>query len=86
MFTADLVEQGLSLTNSVTVTIGQVAEPGRHIQLNCTAVGNVSLTLLDGSMVVIPLLTVGYYLLPYSATMVNAAGTTATFSAIYNAW
>ena len=63
--------------SGVDMTVGQVYTPGRSIRINCTVAGNVSLTLPDGSIEIIPV-SVGYQTFPFAVTQINVSGTTAT--------
>jgi hypothetical protein len=65
----------------VAMTVGTTYGAQRSIGINCTASGNVSLTLSDASTVVLPV--TGYaagawQTFPFAVTAVNTSGTTAT--------
>jgi hypothetical protein len=71
---------------AVAMTVGTTYTPQRSIGANCTSSGNVSLTLVDNSTIVLPV--VGYaggawQTFPFAVAAVNSSGTTAT-CAYYN--
>ena len=66
-----------AFSGAVAMTIGTAIAAARSIAVNCTAAGNVSLTLADASTIVVPVV-VGFQTLPFAVTEVNAPGTTAT--------
>lgn len=77
---AGLIADGQSapFEGATAMTVGTPYPTGRSVQANCTATGNVSLTLVDASTVVFAISAAGTTLMPYAATAVNASGTTAT--------
>jgi hypothetical protein len=70
--------ESLTVGTPVGGTIGTVPTPIRALTLSCTVAGNVALTLLDGSILVLTGVPVGIYILPLQVTQVNSSGTTAT--------
>lgn len=61
----------------VPMVIGTAQTAQRSIGIICTTAGNVQLMLSDGSSLTIPV-SVGFQTLPFAATTIVAAGTTAT--------
>ena len=61
----------------VAMSVDTTYPAGRALRLNCSASGNVSLALLDGSSETY-VAAAGYQVIPLAVTKVNSAGTTAT--------
>jgi hypothetical protein len=75
MPTADL--GGASYAGSTALVVGTAATAGRAVLINCTVAGNVAMTLSDASIITVSL-PIGVFVLPFAATKINTAGTTAT--------
>jgi hypothetical protein len=70
--------QNAGYQGAVAMTIGTTYAARRSVKANCTAIGNVSLTLADGSTDVWIISAAGSTVIPYAATAINSSGTTAT--------
>lgn len=66
---------------SVVMTAGTTYQPGRAVWVVATAAGSISMTLLDGSVVVVPVV-VGLNTFPVAATQFSLAGGAA--ATVYN--
>jgi hypothetical protein len=66
----------------VAMTVGTTYAAQRQLGVLCTTAGNVSMTFIDGSTLVLPVY-VGWQTFFYCVTTINASGTTAT-AAYYN--
>jgi hypothetical protein len=69
--------QDTPFQGAVAMTTGTTYASQRSLGANCTAAGNLSLTLADGSTLVVPV-SVGWQTFPLAVTAVNSSGTTAT--------
>jgi hypothetical protein len=68
--------QSVAFQGVVTMTVGTTYASARSVGVNCTAGGNVQLTLADTSTITLPA-SVGWQTYPFAATQIVSAGTTA---------
>lgn len=80
LFTGDKpgLTQERSAQGATPMTVGGAAvAAGRLLFVNCEAAGNVSVTFVDNSTLIVPV-SPGPQFLPLAVTKINATGTTAT--------